>query len=86
MAVPAHDERDFEFAKKFNLPVIRVVVGKDNDESEITKIGQLQEEEGRMVNSEFLDGKDIHEATKIMMDYLEKKCWGKRVTTYKLRD
>jgi leucyl-tRNA synthetase len=86
VGVPGHDRRDFEFAQKFRLPVIRVVVGKDGDDSKITKIEQVQEEEGKMVNSEFLDGLDIHDATKKMMDHLEEKRWGKRVTTYRLRD
>ncbi len=86
IGVPGHDLRDFEFAKEFNLPVIRVVVGKDGDKSEITNEEQVQEEEGTMVNSGFLNGKDIHEATKLIMDYMEEKGCGKRVTEYKLRD
>jgi len=86
VAVPGHDIRDFEFASKFDLPIIRVVVGKDGDASEITKTEQVQEEEGKMINSDFLDGLDIHEATEKVMDYLEEKGWGKRVTTYRLRD
>lgn len=86
VGVPGHDMRDFEFARKFDIPVVRVVVGKDGDSSEITKPEQVQEEEGKMVNSGFLDGLDIHKATQKIMDYLEEKGWGKRVTTYKLRD
>ena len=86
VGVPGHDKRDFEFAKEFNLPIIRVVVGSDGDKSPIERVEQVQEEEGRMVNSEFLNGMDIHKATEKMMDYLEKKGWGKRVTTYHLRD
>jgi len=86
VGVPGHDRRDFEFAKAFDLPIVRVVVGKDGDTSPITKIEQVQEEEGTMTNSGFLDGLDIHEATNKMMDYLEEKGWGKRVTTYHLRD
>ncbi len=86
VGVPGHDMRDFEFATMFHIPVIRVVVGSDGDKSPITKKEQVQEEEGVMINSEFLDGKDIHKATIEMMDYLEKKGWGKRVTTYHLRD
>ncbi|KKS97824.1 MAG: leucyl-tRNA synthetase, leucyl-tRNA synthetase [Candidatus Gottesmanbacteria bacterium GW2011_GWA2_43_14] len=86
VGVPGHDRRDFQFARKFKLPIIRVVVGSDGDKSKITREEQVQEEEGLMVNSEFLNGKDIHEATKLMMDYLEKQGWGKRVTTYRLRD
>ncbi|MGD9128879.1 MAG: leucine--tRNA ligase [Candidatus Woesebacteria bacterium] len=86
VGVPGHDKRDFEFAQAFDLEVIRVVLGPDGDDAPITKIEQVQEEEGKMVNSEFLNGLDIHEAIRKVMDYLEKKAWGRRVTSYKLRD
>lgn len=86
VGVPGHDQRDFEFAKEFNLPIIRVVIGKDGDKSPINDIMQVQEDEGTMINSGFLDGMDIHTATIKMMDYLEEKGWGKRVVNYKLRD
>jgi len=86
VGVPGHDKRDFEFAKEFSLPVIRVVVGSDKDSSEITRIDQVQEEEGIMINSGFLNGLDIHEAISKMIDHLEDKGWGKRTTTYHLRD
>jgi leucyl-tRNA synthetase len=86
VGVPGHDLRDFEFAKAFGLSIERVVVGADGDESEISDTSQVQEENGKMVNSEFLDGLDIHEATGKMMDYLEKKEMGKRVITYRMRD
>jgi len=86
VGVPGHDLRDFEFAKEFGIDIIRVVVGKDGDRSEITKKEQVQEKEGTMINSEFLDSLDIHEATKKIMDYFEEKGWGKRMTTYHLRD
>lgn len=86
VGVPGHDKRDFEFAKEFNIPIIRVVVGKDGDIFAITKIDQVQEEEGTMINSEFLNGLDIHKATQVIMDYLEEKGWGKRVVNYHLRD
>lgn len=86
VGVPGHDLRDFEFAKEFNLPILRVVVGKDGDTSPITRREQVQEEEGRMVNSGFLDGLDIHEATTKVMDYLEHKGWGKKTIRYRLRD
>ena len=86
VGVPGHDIRDFEFAKQFGLPIVRVVVGEDGDESGIEKKEQVQEKEGRMINSEFLDGMDIHEATKKIMNYLEKKGWGKKITRYHLRD
>ncbi len=86
VGVPGHDVRDFEFAKKFELPVIRVVVGKDGDKSEITRKEQVQEEEGIMINSSFLDGLDVHKATKKIMDYIEKKGWGRRTVRYRLKD
>lgn len=86
VGVPGHDKRDFEFARQFDLPIVRVVVGKNGEKGEITKIEQVQEEEGVIVNSEFLDGLDIHKATTKIMDYLEEKGWGKRTTRYHLRD
>lgn len=86
VGVPGHDTRDFEFAKQFKLEIIRVVVGKDGDTSAITRPEQVQEEEGTMVNSEFLNGMDIHQATVKVMDYLEEKGWGKRVISFHLRD
>jgi leucyl-tRNA synthetase len=86
VGVPGHDMRDFEFAKAYRLEVKRVVVGSDGDRSKIKRKDQVQEEEGEMVNSEFLDGMDIHEATQKMMDYIESKGWGKRTVNYHLRD
>jgi len=86
VGVPAHDVRDFEFAQVFTLPVIRVVKGKDGKTEAITKKEDVQEDDGTMMNSGFLDGLDIHEATGKIMDYLEEKGWGKRTTTYHLRD
>ena len=86
VGVPGHDKRDFEFAREMGLPIIRVVVGRDGDQSAITEVEQVQEKEGRMINSEFLDGLDIHKATVRVMDYLEEKGWGKKITTFHLRD
>jgi leucyl-tRNA synthetase len=86
VGVPGHDKRDFEFAQAFNIPIKRVVQGSDGDTSPIVNIEQVQEEEGAMMNSEFLDGMEIHEATEKMMDHLETKGWGKRVVSYHLRD
>lgn len=86
VGVPGHDIRDFEFAKEFDLEVIRVVIGEDGDTSLITSAEQVQEKEGTMINSQFLDGMDIHKATTKIMDYFEEKGWGKRVITYHLRD
>jgi leucyl-tRNA synthetase len=62
------------------------VVGSDGDKSPITKAEQIQEAEGKMMNSDFLNGLDIHVATEKIMDYIEEKGWGKRVVSYHLRD
>lgn len=86
VGVPGHDKRDFEFAKEFALPIVRVVIGENGDTSEIKTISQVQESSGIMINSEFLNDLDIHEATQKIMDYLEAKGWGKRVFNYHLRD
>jgi leucyl-tRNA synthetase len=86
VGVPGHDKRDFEFAKAFDIPIVRVVAASDGDMSEISDIKQVQEEEGVMINSGFLNGLNIHEATERIMDYIEEKEWGKRTATYHLRD
>ncbi|MDP3997900.1 MAG: leucine--tRNA ligase [Candidatus Andersenbacteria bacterium] len=86
VGVPGHDKRDFEFAKKFELPIIRVVVAADDDASEIERIEQVQEDEGKMINSGFLDGMNIHDATERMKDYMQQNGYGKRMVTYSLRD
>nr|MDD6335467.1 leucine--tRNA ligase [bacterium] len=81
MAVPAHDERDYAFAKKFDLPMIEVVSGGD-----ITKQAFTEIESGHMVNSDFLDGMVPAKAKGAMIDYLEEKGLGKRAVQFKLRD
>ncbi|MAE43168.1 leucine--tRNA ligase [Candidatus Woesearchaeota archaeon] len=86
VGVPGHDRRDFEFAKEFNLPITRVVIGPDGDKSEITRKEQVQEEGGVMINSDFLNGLQINDAIKKVMDYLEEKGQGKRTIRYRLRD
>ena len=86
VGVPGHDKRDFEFAKEFNLPITRVIVGSDGDKTSIEKVEQVQEEEGKIINSEFIDGMSVGAAMEKIMDYLEEKEWGKRKTSYHLRD
>ncbi len=86
VGVPGHDKRDFEFAKEYNLPVVRVVVGPDGDRTEIVRIEQVQEEAGVMINSGFLNGMETHKAIHKIIDYLEEKGWGKRKVVYRLRD
>ncbi len=85
---PGHDYKDFEFAKKFNLPIIRVVTGKNGDTSSIEHIDQVivKGMKGKMCNSKFLDGLDFSEGLEKTMDYAEEKGWGKRVVTYHIRD
>ncbi|QQG47485.1 MAG: leucine--tRNA ligase [Candidatus Woesebacteria bacterium] len=85
IGVPGHDKRDFEFAHTFGLLIKRVIVGKDKSRLPITKIDQVQEE-GKMINSEFLDGFSTKKAISKMMDYLVEKGWGKKETHYHLRD
>jgi leucyl-tRNA synthetase len=89
MAVPAHDERDWEFAKKFDLP-IRQVVARDPLTAEfIETLKTLEEcfaEEGYAVNSSFLDGLGTHEAKERMTAWLEEKGIGLQTINYKLRD
>ena len=86
VGVPGHDLRDFEFAKEFGLKIIRVVVGKEGDTSEILKPEQVQEQEGKMINSDFLNGLGVNEATEKMMNYIEQRGWGERKTIFHLRD
>lgn len=81
MAVPAHDTRDWEFAKKFDLPIIEVVKGGDVEKEAFTDCAT-----GVMVNSGFLDGLSVEEAKKKMIEYLTEKGVGKEKVNYKLRD
>jgi len=86
VGVPGHDVRDFEFATAMGIPIVRVVAGPDGNTSKIVRVEQVQEDDGIMVNSGFLDGMSMRTAIGAMTDYLEKMGWGKRVTTYHLRD
>ena len=81
MAVPAHDERDWEFAKKFGLPIIEVVAGGNVDEAAFTDV-----QTGKMVNSGFLNGLEVAEAKKAITAWLEEMGLGHAKTNYKLRD
>ncbi len=82
MAVPAHDSRDWDFAKKFDLPIIEVVSGGKNVQEE----AYTDVYKGNMVNSEFLNGMPVKEAIPAMIDWLEKQGLGKRKVNFKLRD
>ena len=80
MAVPAHDTRDWEFAKKFNLPIIEVL------KSEVDVQKQAWTEDGLHVNSDFLNGLNKEDAINRMLEFLEEKKIGKKAVNYKLRD
>jgi len=81
MAVPGHDQRDWEFAVKFGLPIVEVVAGGD-----ITKEAYTDIDEGVMVNSGFLDGLDVKSAQKKIIAWLQEKGLGVPKVNYKLRD
>ncbi len=81
MAVPGHDTRDWEFARKFGLPVIEVVAGGDIEKEAFTDC-----ETGVMVNSGFLNGMQVEEAKKAIVEFLENKGIGHKKTNFKLRD
>ena len=80
MAVPAQDERDWEFAEKFELPIVRTVQPEEGFE------GKAYTGNGPAINSEFLNGLEIDEAKEKIIDWLEEQGAGKRAVNYKLRD
>ena len=87
MAVPAHDERDFEFATKFNLPIIPVVEPEDSEQAESVKQGKLCfVGDGRAINSGQFDGLNTSEFKEQITDWLSKKEQGEKSINYKLRD
>jgi leucyl-tRNA synthetase len=86
VGVPGHDLRDFEFAKALKLEVKRVIKGTDGETGPIDSIEKVFEDEGELINSEFLNGLHPHAAIPKMMDYMEEKKMGKRVVTYRLHD
>ncbi len=81
MAVPAHDTRDYEFAKKFDLPIIEVVEGGD-----ISKEAYTECQHGKLINSGFLNGMEVSEAIPAVIQHLEQEKIGERKVNYKLRD
>ena len=81
MAVPGHDTRDWEFAKKFGLPIIEVVAGGDVEKEAFTEC-----ETGTMVNSGILDGLSVEEAKEKIKEYMEEKGFGHSKVNFKLRD
>ena len=83
MAVPAHDQRDFEFAKKFGMPIIQVVDGENVD---LEKEAFTDVETGKLINSDFLNGLEVKDAKSKIIEYLEQNKIGERKVNYKLRD
>ena len=83
--VPAHDQRDFEFATKYKLP-IRRVVARSTDEADQPVVGQAESEHGVAVNSKFLDGLATEQAAAEIISRAEAQGWGQGTTTFRLRD
>ena len=82
MAVPAHDDRDYEFAKKYNLPIIKVLQGCDEDENSDSAMSK----DGIHINSEFLNGLNKEDAINKMIEYLEENHLGEKKVNYRLRE
>lgn len=82
MAVPAHDDRDWAFAKKFDMPIIQVISG----EGDVNEAPNTNTDTGVMINSGFLDGIEVKKAIDVMIKYLEENGIGKAKTNFKLRD
>ncbi len=85
MAVPAHDDRDWEFANKFGLPMIQVVAGKDG-EADISAAAFTDVATGVLMNSDFLNGLEVKDAKVKIIEFLEEKGIGTKKVNYKLRD
>ena len=87
MAVPAHDSRDFAFAKKFMIPILQVVLPKGEKESNTYAWKQSQDaKEGKMIHSEFLNGLEVKAAIEKAINYIESHKLGYATTNYRLRD
>ncbi|RDC61288.1 Leucine--tRNA ligase [Alteripontixanthobacter maritimus] len=84
MAVPGHDQRDFDFATKYGLPIVRVVAEDGADAA--TPLAEAQTGEGRIVNSDFLDGKSVDDAKAAVIARAEDAGWGEGKTVWRLRD
>ena len=83
MCVPAHDDRDFEFAKKFDLPIIQVI---SKDGKDVENLTEAYTEPGIMINSNEFNGMKSEDAKKKVPDYMEEKGFGKKTVNFKLRD
>ncbi len=86
MAVPAHDDRDFEFAKKFNLPIKQVITQNKEEVTEELQEAFTDTETGILINSGFLNGLEVKKAIEETIKYIEDKKLGQRKVNYKLRD
>lgn len=86
MGVPAHDQRDFEFAKKYNLPIRIVIQPKEGEKLELDKMTEAYPGRGVLVNSGPYNGMDNHDAQNAIAEYMEKEGIGKRKVNYRLRD
>jgi leucyl-tRNA synthetase len=90
MSVPAHDERDFEFAKKFDLPIRQVIsephLAHEHQQMQALALEQAFTEKGILVHSDYWNGKTSENAKKEMTEYAEKHCFGEGAITYRLRD
>jgi leucyl-tRNA synthetase len=86
VGVPAHDRRDFEFAKKFDLPVIRVIESMDRDRSEINAVEDVYEDDGMVYDSDFMTGLSTQDAKVKFGEYIEKEGIGEVVVRYHLKD
>jgi leucyl-tRNA synthetase len=85
MSVPAHDQRDFEFAKEYNIPII-ITIMPENTTLDPTTMTEAYEGDGKMVNSGPFNGRKNREAIPAIIDYLEEKKLGKRTINFRLRD
>lgn len=86
MAVPAHDTRDFEFAKKFNIDMIQVVANSNGEEVSLEKEAYTDIEDGVIINSDFINGLSVKDAKAKMIDYLVQNNIGKQKKNYHMKD
>lgn len=86
MAVPAHDDRDFEFAKKFDIPIIEVIYSEKALRNDDGSLKAAHIDDGKLINSDFLNGMSVSDAKEAIIEKLEKTGKGKSKINYKLRD
>jgi leucyl-tRNA synthetase len=84
MAVPGHDQRDFDFAQQFELPIVRVVAAPGEDAA--TPLSEAYVGPGRLVNSGPFDGTDVSESVRVLTDWAAKGGWGEAQVNYRLHD